>query len=164
MQQLWAPWRMSYIGDSGGNNQGCVFCTKAAQDEDEKNLIVVRGSRCFVMLNLYPYNNGHLMVVPIEHQPSINNLAVETLTELMTLAQKSLTALTAAMHPQGFNLGINQGDAAGAGIADHMHLHIVPRWSGDTNFMPVLADVKVMPDYLHHTYEQVREQLLPLMS
>ena len=111
------------------------------------------------MLNIYPYNNGHLMIAPYQHVPSIEELDAATLADLMATAQLCLRAFRAAMQPHGFNMGINQGKVAGAGIADHVHFHIVPRWNGDTNFMPVLADVKVMPDYLRNTYQQLRQAL-----
>lgn len=158
MDHLWAPWRMTYIDGPAGQSQGCVFCSKAAATDDEENLVVWRASRCFALLNLYPYNNGHLMIAPYDHVPSIEELDAETLTDIMTTSQLCLAALRGAMRPQGYNLGINQGSVAGAGITDHVHLHIVPRWNGDTNFMPVLADTKVMPDYLANTYRQLREQ------
>src|SRR5579875_1376813 len=169
MRQLWAPWRMTYItGDSDNaekqKGSGCIFCDKAAEDRDEENLILARAERCFVIMNLYPYNNGHLMIAPYVHEPGIQQLDAATLADIMATAQKCLTALGAAMGPQGYNMGINQGTVAGAGIADHMHLHIVPRWNGDTNFMPVLADVKVMPDFLQNTYRQIRKELEPLMA
>ena len=157
MRQLWAPWRMTYVG--GAAKPGCIFCVKASESQDEENLILVRGQTCFALMNLFPYNSGHLMIAPYAHVPSIQQMSVESLTEMMTLAQRLLTALQQALGPQGFNLGINQGEVAGAGIADHAHLHIVPRWSGDTNFMPVLADVKVMPEFLESTYHKIRERL-----
>lgn len=159
MRQLWAPWRMAYIQDDGQRPAGCIFCAKAAEDRDDENLIVLRSERCYALLNLFPYNNGHLMIAPYQHVPSIADLDPETLTDLMVTAQRCLAALQAAMDPQGYNMGINQGAAAGAGIADHVHFHVVPRWIGDTNFMPVLADVKVMPEYLQTTLRQLREQL-----
>lgn len=158
MRQLWAPWRMAYIG--GENPKpGCIFCQKAGEDRDEENLILTRGETCFALMNLYPYNTGHLMIAPYAHVPSIQQMNVEALTEMMTLAQRLLGALQEALGPQGFNLGINQGAIAGAGIADHAHLHIVPRWNGDTNFMPVIADVKIMPEFLETTYHKIRDQL-----
>ncbi len=163
MDHLWAPWRMAYI-DGGNKEPGCIFCTKPAESRDEENLVLFRGERCFVLMNLFPYNNGHLMIAPYVHVPSIQELDASTLTELMTTAQLCLAALGAAIHPQGFNMGVNQGTAAGAGIADHVHFHIVPRWNGDTNFMPVLADVKVMPDFLANTYRQLREQFQRLRA
>lgn len=157
MRQIWAPWRMTYVG--GAAKPGCIFCVKASESKDEENLILVRGQTCFALMNLFPYNSGHLMIAPYAHAPSIQQMSAESLTEMMTLAQRLLDALQQSLGPQGFNLGINQGEVAGAGIADHAHLHIVPRWSGDTNFMPVLADVKVMPEFLESTYQKIRERL-----
>jgi ATP adenylyltransferase len=147
---------MAYIDSGGKRDDGCIFCTKAREDRDEENLILFRGERCFVLMNLFPYNNGHLMVAPYAHVPGIRDLDAATLTDLMTTAQRCLTALDAAIHPHGYNMGFNEGIVAGAGIADHVHFHIVPRWNGDTNFMPVVADTKVMPDYLANTYRQLR--------
>lgn len=161
MEHLWAPWRMAYI-NAGSEEHGCIFCTKPADGHDEEHYILYRSKYCFVMLNIFPYNNGHLMIAPFQHVPSIEELDAATLTDLMTTAQLCLQALHLAMQPHGFNMGINQGKVAGAGVADHMHFHIVPRWNGDTNFMPVLADVKVMPDYLRNTYQQLRQALTSL--
>ena len=158
MEHLWAPWRMAYIDSGGKQDEGCIFCTKPAEQRDEDNLLLHRGERCFVMMNLFPYNNGHLMVAPYAHVPTIEELDPATLTDIMVTAQRCLATLRAAMNPHGFNMGINQGTVAGAGIANHVHYHIVPRWNGDTNFMPVLADVKVMPDYLKNTYHQLKEK------
>ena len=159
MKQLWAPWRMAYIDSGGTAEEGCIFCALPAAERDEENLIVYRGPRVFVIMNKVPYNNGHLMIAPYQHVPSIEELDAATLTELMTTAQRMLAAMRAAFNPQGYNMGINQGAVAGAGVADHVHLHIVPRWNGDTNFMPVLADTKVMPDFIQKTARQIREQL-----
>lgn len=159
MRQLWAPWRMSYVGAEPATS-GCVFCEKAAQSDDDRNFVLLRGARCFALMNIFPYNNGHLMIAPYVHQPTILELDAETLTEMMTLAQRCVKASQEALGAQGFNIGINQGTVAGAGIADHAHMHVVPRWNGDTNFMPVLADVKVMPDFIENTYRQIREKLL----
>jgi ATP adenylyltransferase len=165
MDYLWAPWRMAYIQrDSTRDDEGCFLCVKPRQQDDAANLIVARGASCFVVMNLFPYNNGHLMVAPYAHVPTIEDLDTATLTEMMTLTQRCLAALRAAMRPDGFNMGINQGKVAGAGVEEHAHFHIVPRWSGDTNFMPVLADVKVMPDLLQNTYQQIRAALDPLMA
>ena len=158
MRQLWAPWRMTYVG-SEPPTSGCIFCEKAAEADDERNLILVRGDRCFALMNIFPYNNGHLMIAPYVHQPTIHELEAETLTEMMTVAQRCVRASQEALGAHGFNIGINQGTVAGAGIADHVHMHVVPRWNGDTNFMPVLADVKVMPDFIENTYRQIRERL-----
>jgi ATP adenylyltransferase len=150
---------MAYIaGDTP--DKGCIFCVKPRQSADEANLILWRSARCFALMNLYPYNNGHLMIAPYEHVPSIAQLDAATLTDMMLTAQRCLAALDVALRPQGYNMGINQGSVAGAGIADHIHLHIVPRWNGDTNFMPVLGNVKVMPEFLRTTYRQIREALL----
>ena len=157
MEHLWAPWRMAYIDSGDKKDEGCIFCVKAAEDNDAENLILYRGERCFVLMNLYPYNNGHLMIAPYVHVASIEELDAPTLTDIMTTAQQCLAALRDAIHPHGYNMGINQGTTAGAGIADHVHFHVVPRWNGDTNFMPVLADVKVMPDYLQNTYRQLKD-------
>lgn len=132
--------------------RGCIFCIGAAEERDVENLIVYRSERAFVMLNRYPYNAGHLMVVPYAHVPSVEDLPPETLTELMLLVNRSLSALRRAMAPEAFNIGANLGQVAGAGIAEHVHLHVVPRWEGDTNFMPVLADVRVVPELLADTY------------
>jgi ATP adenylyltransferase len=152
---MWSPWRMAYITaehEGGYDGSGCVFCDLPAQDDDERTLILQRGERCYVIMNLYPYNNGHLLIVPYAHVDTLAALDTATLTEMTTLAQRAQGVLEDRMRPQGFNIGINQGRAAGAGIADHLHMHIVPRWVGDTNFMPVLGDVRVMPQHLDETY------------
>ena len=149
---------MAYI-NAGTQDEGCIFCNQPAQGLDEDYYILYRSQHCFVILNIYPYNNGHLMIAPYRHVASIEELDLATLGDMMTTAQLCLRAFHAAMRPHGFNMGINQGKVAGAGIADHVHFHIVPRWNGDTNFMPVLADVKVMPDYLRNTYQQLRQTL-----
>ena len=157
---MWSPWRMSYVSaeKEHGFEEGpsCVFCSLPAQDDDERTYILYRGARAFVIMNLYPYNNGHLMVVPYAHVDSIAALDEPTLSEMMGLAQRSQAVLTERMRPQGFNLGMNQGRAAGAGIADHVHMHLLPRWIGDTNFMPALGDVRVMPQHLDETYQLLR--------
>lgn len=158
MRQLWAPWRMVYIG-AEPSPTGCVFCEKASSADDESNLVLLRGERCFALMNIFPYNNGHLMIAPYVHQPTILELDSATLTEMMEMAQRCVRASQAALGAQGFNIGINQGSVAGAGITDHAHMHVVPRWNGDTNFMPVLADIKVMPDFLESTFRQLRAQL-----
>ena len=156
---MWAPWRMEYIAgehDHGFEGERCVFCALPRQEDDARTLILHRGEHAFVIMNAYPYNNGHLMTVPYAHVDDLRDLAPEVLTEMMTLAQTAQGVLAQAMRPQGFNLGLNQGRAAGAGIADHVHLHIVPRWVGDTNFMPVMGDVRVMPQHLGETYALLR--------
>lgn len=157
MKRLWAPWRMEYIlGERTGE---CFFCAKAKENKDRENYILYRGQRCFIMLNIYPYNNGHLMIAPYQHAASLEDLDEETLTELMFLVNKGLRLLRRVLNPQGFNIGINLGKAAGAGIEEHVHIHIVPRWEGDTNFMPVFAGTKVIPELLDGTYEKLMAAL-----
>ena len=155
MKQLWAPWRLEYI-QQADEQDGCVFC-RALEADDETGLVVHRGERAFVLLNKYPYASGHLMVAPVRHEGDFGGLDRDEATEVHRLASAALGALAGTMSPQGFNLGWNLGRAAGAGIADHVHLHVVPRWSGDTNFMPVLADVKVIPEHLVTTRERLAE-------
>jgi len=158
MERLYAPWRMAYIDQphqTPRSESGCVFCDKLADNHDEANLLVYRGVTAFVILNLFPYNNGHLMIVPNLHTASLSDLDDTASLELLTLTKRAQAALTAALHAEGYNLGMNMGTVSGAGIADHLHLHIVPRWNGDTNFMPVLADVKVMPDSLENSYRKI---------
>jgi ATP adenylyltransferase len=149
-QRLWAPWRLEYI--KGEKPDECIFCTKPAADDDTASYIVAREELCFAMLNAFPYTNGHLMVAPYEHVPSIEALGDAALVELMRLTQRALAALREAYGPDGFNVGFNQGDAAGAGVAGHVHLHVVPRWGGDTNFMPVIASTRVLPQSLDDSY------------
>ncbi len=162
MENLWAPWRMAYIAPKTPQPQGCVFCIQPADDRDAERYILHRGEHCFMMLNLYPYNNGHLMIAPYQHVGTIEKLDAATLTDLMEQAQLALRALSLTMKPEGFNMGINEGKVAGAGFADHVHLHVVPRWNGDTNFMPVLADVKVIPEHLDDVYKQLKAALATL--
>ena len=149
MDRLWAPWRLEYI--QGADEQpGCVFC-RAAELPDEEGLVVHRGDVAFAMLNKYPYAGGHLMVAPFRHVGELGDLSSEEALEIHRLASVSLGVLAQVMRPQGFNLGWNLGRIAGAGVTDHVHEHVVPRWAGDTNFMPVLADVRVMPEALEET-------------
>jgi len=155
-ERLHAPWRMEYIERAGKPACACIFCEKPQQDSDGANLIVHRGAHCFVILNAFPYNNGHVMVIPYQHTADFTCLPPETLQELMRLTQLTILALRSAMRPDGFNVGMNIGSAAGAGIAEHLHLHIVPRWSGDTNFMPVVGHTRVLPESLARTWEKVR--------
>lgn len=135
---------------------GCLFCHHARDDQDEQNLIVHRGEFGFVMMNLYPYNSGHVMVVPYQHTGDFTQLHPQVVSGIMSLAQLTVRVMEEILHPHGFNLGINQGNVAGAGITEHIHLHVVPRWNGDTNFMPVLADTKVMPELLSATAAKLR--------
>ncbi|HEX8600060.1 MAG TPA: HIT domain-containing protein [Chloroflexia bacterium] len=186
-QYLWTPWRMAYVSgkeDEGAGSQaanetapqetgpmpeealpqestGCVFCDRIrlSPDHDRANLILLRGERNFVILNLYPYNSAHLMLVPYEHTADFAGLDGETVAEMMGLAQSMLTAIKEEYAPEGFNLGMNLGRIAGAGVADHVHMHVVPRWGGDTNFMSVVGATKVMPELLETTYDRLRRRL-----
>lgn len=150
---LWAPWRMEYI--AGERPAGCLFCRMAQETTDRKNLVLSRGPHTFVVLNRYPYTNGHLMVVPYRHSAELGGYAADESLAILRDAQRATQILRAALRAEGFNLGFNLGVVAGAGIADHLHLHVVPRWAGDTNFMPVLADTRVMPEYLEQTYQKL---------
>lgn len=154
-ERLHAPWRMEYIEQAGKPAEGCIFCEKPRQQCDRENYLIFRGSRNFIILNVFPYNNGHLMVIPYQHTSRLEELPVETLTEMMQLATLSIKALKRIMAPDGFNLGMNIGRTAGAGIAEHVHLHVVPRWNGDTNFMPVIGNTRVLPESLERTWEKV---------
>jgi ATP adenylyltransferase len=154
---LWAPWRVELI--EAKKPEGCIFCSFIAEHGDEadrRNLILVRTALSFAILNRYPYNNGHLMVVPQRHGGDLTALTPAETADLDQLLQRSLRALDATYHPQGYNIGMNLGTVAGAGIADHLHHHVVPRWNGDTNFMPVLADTKVMIEHLEVSYDKLK--------
>ncbi len=150
MKQIWAPWRLEFI--LGEKEEGCIFCRKPEETADEKNLILHRGKHNFVMLNLYPYTNGHLMVVPYHHTSDIEALEPDEMDDNGRLVQASVKILRKHMSPEGFNIGLNLGKAAGAGIDQHVHTHIVPRWNGDTNFMPVLSDVRLLPQHIRETW------------
>ncbi|MCJ7623851.1 MAG: HIT domain-containing protein [Anaerolineaceae bacterium] len=141
-------------------NTGCIFCDVSNPKDDAANLVVYRGNLTYVMLNCYPYNNGHLMIVPFVHKPSLNSLDPKTRTELMEMISQAEKVLGSVYDPNGFNIGTNIGSAAGAGIADHIHFHIVPRWSGDTNFMSTLGETRVIPEDLDETCQRVREAWL----
>jgi len=150
VRRIWAGWRMDYI--LGDKSQECVFCRALQGHDDAANHVLYRGERVALMLNRYPYTNGHLLIVPLAHAGDLSELDRETLADMMLLAEKGIALLRAAMSPHGFNVGINLGQAAGAGIQDHVHIHIVPRWENDTNFLPVLGDVRVIPEWLNDTY------------
>jgi ATP adenylyltransferase len=152
-ERLWAPWRLEYVSRAD-EQDGCVFCD-AWDGEDAERLVVARGESAFALLNRFPYASGHLLVAPARHAPSLGDLSDEEALELHRLSAAAVEALTATYRPEGFNLGWNLGRVAGAGIVDHVHLHVVPRWAGDTNFMPVLADVKVLPEHLERTRERL---------
>lgn len=153
MKRLWAPWRMAYIRRE--KSKGCLFCDKPTEGTDSRNLILFQGKRAFVIMNRFPYNSGHLMIVPRRHCLNLEELEKSEVQELFELSRLSLEILKATFRPQGFNIGVNIGRAAGAG-EEHLHVHIVPRWAGDTNFMPVLGEAKVMPEYLDETYRRLR--------
>jgi ATP adenylyltransferase len=161
MERLWTPWRMQYISNAAEPPSGCLFCELPKQTNDADNLLLRRGERCFSLLNLYPYNSGHAMVAPYQHSADFEGLAPEIAADVFAEAQRLVAALRTEYHPHGFNLGLNLGQAAGAGIPDHLHLHVVPRWSGDANFMPLLADTKVLPESLQQTYARLRRVLTP---
>jgi ATP adenylyltransferase len=154
VDRLWAPWRMEYI-NSADDEGGCVFCL-AATGEEEERLVVRRGAHVVALLNKFPYSSGHFMVAPLRHVGEYGELTDEEVLELHRFASAGMGALAQAYTPQGYNLGWNLGRIAGAGIVDHVHLHVVPRWAGDTNFMPVLADVKVLPEHLEATRQKLR--------
>jgi ATP adenylyltransferase len=151
LDRLWAPWRIGYVLSEACD--GCIFCEKPAADDDCGELILNRSEFSYVLMNAYPYNNGHLLVVPYEHVSGILSLSEEQLFDMMRLTRRAVGAIGEAMHPDGFNVGFNVGRIAGAGIEEHVHLHIVPRWAGDTNFMPVLGDTRVVPQSLRECYE-----------
>lgn len=157
MQPLWAPWRMEFI--AGAKPEGCIFCAfpKEKGDEaDRQNLIVARSRSSFVILNRFPYNSGHLMVIPLRHTADFTSLTAEESADLHPLLQLAVSALGEAYRPDGFNIGMNLGRSAGAGIEDHLHYHAVPRWAGDTNFMPVVGATKVLVEHLQDSYEKLR--------
>ena len=156
MEHLWSPWRMEYIMRNEPT-PGCIFCKALQQEDSPANLIVSRGKTAFVILNRYPYTSGHIMVVPNAHQPSLELLDAETRGEMMELVSHSLQVMRAVYKPEGFNVGVNIGAAAGAGVTDHVHIHVVPRWAGDTNFMSTLAGARVLPEALEDTYRRLRE-------
>jgi len=149
VKSLWAPWRLEYI-QAADELEGCLFCV-AAESDDETGLVVKRGLAAFVLLNKFPYASGHVMIAPYRHEGEFGELSDEEALEIHRLAGQAMGALAETFSPQGYNVGWNLGRIAGAGVVDHVHLHLVPRWAGDTNFMPVLADVKVLPEHLAET-------------
>lgn len=158
MKQIWAPWRIQYIQTE--KLKGCILCEKPEEKSDAANYILYRGERNFVIMNSYPYNPGHLMVAPYRHIANLEELAREELYEHFEIVALGIKVLRQVFNPAGFNIGINVGKIAGAGIDDHVHTHIVPRWQGDTNFMPVLSDVRVMPEALAETYRKLEGKFL----
>jgi len=161
LQRLWSPWRYEYIvsGNKTSDARVCVFCQiRDDPGNDEKNFVLHRSEHNFVVLNIFPYISGHLLIVPYEHVAELDAARKETTDNLMDLTKRAQTALRDAYHPSGFNLGMNLGAAAGAGIVDHIHIHIMPRWGGDTNFMSTVADTRVIPEDLKTTYEKLRDK------
>lgn len=163
MDYIWAPWRIDYILGKE-REPGCIFCTKPASAEDEENLIVHRARGAYTIMNKFPYNNGHVLVLPYRHVSDICLLSTEENSLLVQEVTRSIQALRTVMNPDGFNIGINLGVVAGAGIAEHVHYHVVPRWNGDTNIMPVLADVRVIPQHLRETRQKLSEAFLQLFG
>lgn len=154
MKRLWAPWRMKFV-QSHDPKTSCVFCSVLEQAEDARNLIVLRGQRAFVILNRYPYTSGHFLVVANFHRSSLEDLDASTRAEMMELATRGMQVLRKVYQPEAFNFGANIGEAAGAGIAEHVHLHVVPRWRGDTSFMSCISDTRVLPENLDETYRRI---------
>jgi ATP adenylyltransferase len=156
MEHLWAPWRLAYVQEAGADER-CVFCAEAAGELGEASLVVHRGERAFALLNKFPYSSGHLMVAPVRHIPDLGDLDEAEAAELHVLTVQAIATLKDVYAPEGFNVGWNLGAVAGGSISGHLHQHVVPRWGGDTNFMPVLADVKVLPEHLEATRARLRE-------
>jgi ATP adenylyltransferase len=156
MEHIWSPWRYKYIA-SAGREEGCVFCRIEQEHRDAENYLVHRAELNFVILNLFPYTSGHLMIVPYQHQASLAGIDRATTTEMIELAKRAQTALAAEYHPDGFNIGMNLGRGAGAGVADHLHLHVVPRWSGDANFVSIVGETRVLPEDLASTHQKLKK-------
>jgi ATP adenylyltransferase len=155
MEHVWAPWRMKYIQET--SEKGCFFCKGVNEEDSADNLIVKRGKFAFVMLNRYPYTSGHLMVIPYAHEAAMGNLSTETKTEIMVLITQAIQVLTKEYGAEGFNVGANLGATAGAGVADHLHFHVVPRWGGDTNFMTTVGNARVLPENLIDAHKRIRD-------
>lgn len=156
MDRIWAPWRIQFIHEHRRNpNCGCVFCEIAAPGDEREKLVLYRGEHSFIVMNRYPYNCGHLLIIPNRHTADLSILSKDEHAELMSLCSKSMAVLTERVEAAGFNCGFNFGRLAGAGILDHLHLHVVPRWAGDSNFFPVIGDMRSMPEYLHSTYDRL---------
>ena len=158
MDYLWTPWRYRYIADASKDDR-CIFCDALGADDDRNTLIVLRGLKNFIILNRYPYTSGHVMVVPYEHVADLSAVDPATLAEMMTLTQRVQSALARTYHPEGYNLGMNLGRAAGAGVIGHLHLHVLPRWGGDANFMTVVGETRVEPEDLATTYDRLHKAL-----
>lgn len=157
IDRLWAPWRMSFIRNVD-QEDGCFLCRAALADNDRKHFVVRRGKTCFCLLNLYPYNNGHLLIAPLRHEAELEGLTEEERNEVLALAAEAKQALDRAVSPHGYNMGVNLGRPAGAGLEEHLHLHVVPRWSGDANFMTTIGSAKVIPQALEEMWALLREE------
>lgn len=155
MDHIWTPWRMKYIQEQH-DYKGCIFCLAAEAEDGLENLIFFRGEHNFMILNRYPYTSGHLMCVPYAHEERLQDLSRDARAEMMELATRAVDVLQVVYHPEGFNIGLNLGEMAGAGIAEHLHLHIVPRWGGDTNFMSAVGSTRILPESLEETYQRVK--------
>lgn len=162
MDHLWSPWRYRYV-TSAEPKQGCVFCRKPAENQDQDNFILHRGTHCYVLLNLYPYTTGHLMVVPYAHVSTLEEASEEASAEMMQLTRHASRILRATYRPDGMNLGMNLGTCAGAGIAQHIHMHVLPRWTGDANFLSTVGETRVMPEELPVTWEKLRAGFAPIL-
>ncbi len=156
METMWAPWRMKYVGEPKKSPDKCIFCDKPLQKTDRENCILFRGASCFIILNAYPYNNAHAMIIPYRHCSDIAVLTTNESAEMWQLATRYKNALEAAFHPEGYNIGMNLGRVAGAGIDQHLHLHILPRWNGDTNFMSSVANTRVISQEIFETYDLLK--------
>ena len=160
MKTMWAPWRMAYINEAKKARKGdCFLCDIFRSRKDRSNFVLKRGKTCVVIFNRYPYSSGHLMVAPIRHVATLDAMKPAETLEMMALVNESVSLLKKCIHPHGFNIGVNLGEVAGAGLKDHVHMHIVPRWRGDTNFMPVLADVKIIPQSLEALWKQLKKAM-----
>lgn len=159
MDQLWAPWRIPYVRAEKPQKEGCFLCAKAGQSRDAENLLLLRGKTAFVILNAFPYSPGHLLIAPYRHSGEMDDWDREEMLELWELTRQCRRLLEKTIRAEGFNIGLNLGKLAGAGLPDHLHLHVVPRWEGDTNFLPVLADVRVMPEALGEVYQKLKAAL-----
>jgi ATP adenylyltransferase len=158
MDYLWTPWRYRYIADTS-KAEGCIFCEAVAANDDQKTLIVFRGKKNYIILNRFPYTSGHVMIVPYEHVGDFGAADSDTVCEMILLSQRVKAALESSYHPEGYNLGMNLGRAAGAGVLGHLHLHVLPRWSGDSNFMTVVSETRIEPEDLSTTYDKLRKAL-----
>lgn len=165
MKRLWAPWRKEYVGELFRRQDGdCFLCLKHQESDDEANFVLWRGRTAYALMNVYPYNSGHLLLAPYRHVPCIEDLTEEEISELGSMVKVLVRALKRAYDPQGFNVGANLGRAAGAGVPEHLHLHLVPRWNGDTNFMPVIGEVKVISESLEDTFARLKGHISELLG